>query len=137
MIIGIGTDIVNIGRIERTSERYGKRFFEKLFTKAEQKAIKEAEGGSYGCPAKMAKLFAAKEAASKALGTGFRGGITLSDIEVGHDKKGRPLLKFYNKALEQLQKLGDGEDTAAWLSLSDDYPMAQAVVVIEKIGCLK
>ena len=137
MIIGIGTDIVNIGRIERTSERYGKRFLEKLFTKAEQKAIKEAEGGSYGCPAKMAKLFAAKEAASKALGTGFRGGITWSDIEVTHDKKGRPLLKFYNKALEQLQKLSGSEEVTAWLSLSDDYPMAQAVVVIEKIDCLK
>ena len=137
MIVGIGTDIVNIGRIERTSERYGKRFLEKLFTKAEQKAIREAEGGSYGCPVKMAKLFAAKEAASKALGTGFRGGITWCDIEVTHDKKGRPLLKFYNKALEQVQRISEGENFAAWLSLSDDYPMAQAVVVIEKIGCLK
>ena len=137
MIVGIGTDVVNIGRIERTSERYGKRFLEKLFTKAEQKAICEAEGGSFGCPAKMAKLFAAKEAASKALGTGFRGGISWSDIEVTHDKRGRPLLKFYNKALEQVQKISGGEEVAAWLSLSDDYPMAQAVVVIEKIGCLK
>ncbi len=133
MIVGVGTDIVNIGRIERTSERYGKRFVEKLFTKAEQKDIAEAEGGSYGCPAKMAKLFAAKEAASKALGTGFKGGIAWSDIEVGHDKTGRPLLRFYNKALVQARKLcGEGE-ICAWLSLSDDYPMAQAVVVIEKI----
>ena len=132
MIIGLGTDIVNIGRIERTSERYGKRFSEKLFTKAEQKDIIEAQGGSYGCPAKMAKLFAAKEAASKALGTGFKGGIVWSDIEVGHDKKGRPLLRFYNKALEQARKLCDGGEFSVWLSLSDDYPMAQAVVIIEK-----
>lgn len=133
MIVGIGTDIVNIGRIERTSARYGKRFVEKLFTISEQKDIKNAEGGSYGCPAKMAKLFAAKEAASKALGTGFRGGISWSDIEVGHDKNGRPLLSFYNKALERVEKICAGKQYIAWLSLSDDYPVAQAVVIIEKI----
>ena len=137
MIIGIGTDIVNIGRIERTSERYGKRLLEKLFTKAEQKDILAAAGESFGCPAKMAKLFAAKEAASKALGTGLKAGITWSDIEVGHDKRGRPLLNFYNKALEQAQRLSGGEEFVAWLSLSDDYPIAQAMVVIEKMGCLK
>ncbi len=137
MIVGIGTDVVNIGRIERTSERYGKRFLEKLFTKAEQRDILAAAGESFGCPAKMAKIFAAKEAASKALGTGVAAGIAWCDIEVSHDKNGRPLLNFYNKALERAQSLSGGEDFAAWLSLSDDYPMAQAVVVIEKIGCLK
>ena len=110
MIVGVGIDVVNIGRIERTSARYGKRFVEKLFTISEQKDIKNAEGGSYGCPAKMAKLFAAKEAASKALGTGFRGGISWSDIEVGHDKNGRPLLSFYNKALERVEKYVPGSN---------------------------
>lgn len=133
MIVGVGIDVVNIGRIERTSARYGNKFVEKLFTISEQKDIKNAEGGSYGCPAKIAKLFAAKEAASKALGTGFRGGITWSDIEVSHDNKGRPLLKFYNKALERVEKICDGGSYVAWLSLSDDYPVAQAVVVIEKM----
>ncbi len=137
MIVGIGTDVVNIGRIERTSERYGKRFLEKLFTKAEQRDILAAAGESFGCPAKMAKIFAAKEAASKALGTGVAAGIAWCDIEVSHDKNGRPLLNLYNKALERAQSLSGGEEFATWLSLSDDYPMAQAVVVIEKIGCLK
>ncbi len=133
MIVGLGTDIVNIGRIERASVRYGKRFQEKLFTKAEQKAIEEAKGGSYGSPAKMAKIFAAKEAASKALGTGMSGGISWCDIEVGHDNKGRPLLHLYNNALEQAQKLCAGGKVATWLSLSDDYPVANAIVIIEKI----
>ena len=102
MIVGIGTDVVNIGRIERTSERYGKRFLEKLFTKAEQRDILAAAGESFGCPAKMAKIFAAKEAASKALGTGVAAGIAWCDIEISHDKNGRPLLNFYNKALNVL-----------------------------------
>ncbi|MBE6448386.1 MAG: holo-[acyl-carrier-protein] synthase [Alphaproteobacteria bacterium] len=133
MIVGIGTDVVNIGRIERTAERYGKRFCEKIFTKEEQKDIAEAKTNCCGSPAKMAKLFAAKEAASKALGTGFRGGIVWSDIEVSHDKQGRPLLKFYNKALMRINELCGNGEYAAWLSLSDDYPIAQAVVVIEKL----
>lgn len=133
MIVGVGTDVVNIGRIERTSARYGKRFVEKLFTYSEQKDIRNAEGGNCGAPAKMAKLFAAKEAASKALGTGFRGGVTWSDIEVAHDKNGRPLLNFYNKALERVEAICEGSQYVAWLSLSDDYPIAQAVVVIEKM----
>ncbi len=133
MIVGLGTDIVNIGRIERTSVRYGKRFVEKLFTKAEQKAIEEAKGGSYGSPAKIAKLFAAKEAASKALGTGISGGISWCDIEVGHDANGRPLLSLYNKALERAQLLCAGGEVQTFLSLSDDYPVANAIVIIEKI----
>ncbi|MBE6452758.1 MAG: holo-[acyl-carrier-protein] synthase [Alphaproteobacteria bacterium] len=130
MIIGLGTDVVNIGRVERTCARYGKRFSEKLFTLQEQKdieAIKESLR-----PYKMAKLFAAKEAAAKALGSGFSGGIAWSDIEVGHDKNGRPLLFFYNKALLKIKSLVGDANYSVWLSLSDDYPMAQAVVVIEK-----
>ncbi len=133
MIVGIGTDIVNIGRIERASDRYGRRFLEKIFTAAEQADIAAAKSGSFGSPAKMAKIFAAKEAAAKALGTGFRNGILWCDIEVSHDKKGRPLLRFYNKALEQAQKLSDGKEFSAWLSLSDDWPAAIAMAVIEKI----
>lgn len=132
MIVGLGTDIVNVGRVERTCARYAKRFMERLFTHKEQKdilALAEAVR-----PYKMAKLFAAKEAAAKALGTGFSKGIAWSDIEVSHDESGRPLLVLHNQALAQAKKITQGGDFALWLSLSDDYPMAQAVVVIEKIN---
>ncbi|MBQ9731954.1 MAG: holo-ACP synthase [Alphaproteobacteria bacterium] len=131
MIVGLGTDVVNIGRVERTCSRYGKRFGEKLFTLSEQKdiaAVKEEKK-----PYKMAKLFAAKEAAAKALGSGFSGGIAWTDIEVKHDKNGRPLLEFYNKALDKLLEITNGGEYSVWLSLSDDYPIAQAVAIIEKI----
>lgn len=130
MIVGLGTDVVNIGRVERAYQRYGKKFTEKLFTEQEQKdvALVSEDKRAY----KVAKLFAAKEAASKALGTGFSGGIAWSDIEISHDSNGRPLLVFYNKALKQAQKLTGSENFSAWLSLSDDYPLAQAVVVLEK-----
>lgn len=131
MIVGLGTDVVNIGRVERTCARYGKRFSEKLFTLQEQKDIASVKED--GRPYKMAKLFAAKEAAAKALGSGFSGGIAWSDIEVGHDKSGKPLLIFYNKALERVKAITEGGDFAVWLSLSDDYPIAQAVAIIEKI----
>ena len=132
MIVGLGTDIVNVGRVERTCARYAKRFMERLFTHKEQKdilALAEAVR-----PYKMAKLFAAKEAAAKALGTGFSKGIAWSDIEVSHDESGRPLLVLHNQALAQAKKITQGGSFSLWLSLSDDYPMAQAVVVIEKIN---
>ena len=135
MIIGLGTDIVNVGRVERTCSRYARRFMERLLTKQEQKDISALAEAVR--PYKMAKLFAAKEAAAKALGTGFSKGIAWSDIEISHDSKGRPLLVLYNKALDQARKLAGGDNFALWLSLSDDYPMAQAVVVIEKTDCLK
>ncbi|MBE6445559.1 MAG: holo-[acyl-carrier-protein] synthase [Alphaproteobacteria bacterium] len=132
MIVGLGTDIVNVGRVERTCSRYARRFMERLFTKQEQKDILAL--AETVRPYKMAKLFAAKEAAAKALGTGFSKGIAWSDIEVSHDESGKPLLVLYNKALIQANKIAQGKDFTLWLSLSDDYPMAQAVVVIEKIG---
>ncbi len=130
MIIGLGTDVVNIGRVERAYQRYGKKFTEKLFTEQEQKDVTSVSEDKRAY--KVAKLFAAKEAASKALGTGFSGGIAWSDIEISHDKSGRPLLIFHNKALKQAQKITGGDAFSAWLSLSDDYPLAQAVVVLEK-----
>ena len=134
MIVGLGTDIVNIGRMERTAERYGDKFVNKLFTADEKVDIANADGTSYGRPAKMARMFAAKEAAAKALGTGFRNGIMWCDIEVKHDKLGRPLLVFYNKALAKAKKICGGDKFESWLSLSDDYPFAQAVAIIEKIS---
>ena len=131
MIIGLGTDVVNIGRVERTCARYGKRFSERLLTPKERKEVDAVQENVR--PYKMAKLFAAKEAAAKALGPGFSGGIAWTDIEVSHDKSGRPLLIFYNKALSRVKELTCGADFSVWLSISDDYPMAQAVAIIEKI----
>ena len=133
MIVGIGTDVVNIGRIERTAERYGKRFCEKIFTKEEQKDIAEAKTNCCGSPAKMAKLFAAKEAAAKALGTGFSNGIEWREIAISHDENGTPLLDLSGKALTRVLQLCDGGSFQSLVSLSDDYPFAQAVVIIEKI----
>ncbi len=130
MIYGLGTDIVNIERIASVMAKFEARFMERAFTKTEQQAI-AAETGKLRRNARAAKLFAAKEAAVKALGTGFRDGISWREIEVSHDPLGKPLLKFSGKAAEKLVA-ATGEKTAVFhLSLSDDYPMAAAVVIIE------
>ena len=133
MIVGLGTDIVNIERIEKSCSKFGEHLTAKLFTPAEQADIKRASVSPRGKYFKTAKLFAAKEAVSKALGTGFSEGIGWQDIEIGHDEKGRPLATLNGKAAERASYLCDGGKWRLWLSLSDEYPLAQAVVIIEKI----
>ena len=133
MIYGLGTDIINIDRIAQTLAKFGDRFAERTFTEGEQAEI-TAETNAARCSAKAAKLFAAKEAAVKALGTGFRDGISWRDVEVSHDALGKPLLKFYGAAAAKLASVSQGKTAVLHLSLSDDYPVATAVVIIEFLG---
>jgi len=125
VIFGIGTDIVAVARMQDSLEKHGERFARRILTDAEYDRYKE-----HAHPAGfLAKRFAAKEAAAKALGTGFRDGLSLQHIEVSNDVLGKPELKFYLRASELVGSLGIG---ASYLSLSDEKEFAVAYVVLTK-----
>lgn len=127
MIIGIGNDLCDIRRIEKTLERFGERFLDKVFTPEERrKAFSRAH------PARtLAKRFAAKEALSKALGTGFRAGVHMKDIGVVNAPGGRPTLALSKGAAKRLQSLiPPGYSARIDLTLTDEYPIAEAVVIV-------
>ncbi len=131
MIIGLGSDLINIRRIERTLERFGERFINRIFTKGEREKSERraARAESY------AKRFAAKEACSKALGTGFRKGIFWRDMEVVNLPSGKPTMRLTGGAAERLQSLTpSGMTTQIDVSLTDEPPTAQAIVVISAIA---
>ena len=130
MIIGLGNDLCDIRRIERTIERYGERFLQRVFTVEERrKAFSRAHSART-----FAKRFAAKEAASKALGTGFRYGVYLKDIGVVNAPTGRPTLALTGGAAERLAKMvPDGFKPRIDVTLTDEYPLAQAIVIISAI----
>ncbi|ARC87377.1 holo-ACP synthase [Rhodovulum sp. MB263] len=128
MILGIGTDLANIDRIAATLERFGDRFRTRVFTEAEQaKAEHRADAaGTY------AKRWAAKEACSKALGTGLRMGISWKDMAVTNLPTGQPVMALTGWAAERLAELTPpGHEAIVHVSLTDDHPWAQAFVVIE------
>jgi holo-[acyl-carrier protein] synthase len=130
MIIGLGNDMVDIRRIEQTLERYGSRFVARIFTDIEQKKSdrRAQRAASY------AKRFAAKEACSKALGTGFRRGVFWKDMGVVNEPSGRPTLQLTGGAREQLDRITPAGHTARiQLTITDDFPYAQAVVIIEAV----
>ncbi len=130
MIIGIGNDIVDIRRIEKTLERFGDRFVEKVFTEQERR---RAFGRAHPA-ATLAKRFAAKEAMSKALGTGFRSGVHLKDIGVVNAPTGRPTLDLKKGAAKHLALLTPpGYSVRIDLTLTDEYPLAEAVVIISAV----
>jgi holo-[acyl-carrier protein] synthase len=130
MIIGIGSDLVDISRIEKTVARYGQRFIQRIYTEHEQK---KAASRANPVPT-YAKRFAAKEACSKALGTGFRNNVYFRDMGVVNLPSGQPTLKLTGGALKQLESLTPpGKEIRIHLSITDDYPWAQAFVVIEAI----
>ncbi len=130
MIIGIGNDIVDIRRIEKTLERFGDRFVEKVFTEQERR---RAFGRAHPA-ATLAKRFAAKEAMSKALGTGFRSGVHLKDIGVVNAPTGRPTLDLKEGAARHLATLiPPGYSVRIDLTLTDEYPLAEAVVIISAV----
>jgi holo-[acyl-carrier protein] synthase len=131
MIIGLGSDIVQITRIEQAYVRFGAKFLNKIYTKYEQ-AQAQGMTDNRKIMSYYAKRFAAKEACVKAMGCGFRGKICFSDIEVSNDDLGKPLLKLYNEAAKMLNTLTVGK-MVIHLSLSDDYPVAMAVVIISMI----
>ena len=132
MIIGIGSDILDIRRIERTIERHGDRFLERIFTTAERaKAEKRTERIR---AATYAKRFAAKEAASKALGTGVRAGVFWRDLGVVNLPSGQPTLRLTGGAAERLKAITPaGHGAVIALTMTDEFPYAQAMVVITAV----
>ncbi|MGA9443031.1 MAG: holo-ACP synthase [Methyloceanibacter sp.] len=130
MIIGLGNDIIDIRRIEKTIERFGERFLARVFTetercKSDRRALRAA---SY------AKRFAAKEACAKALGTGFSRGVFWHDLGVVNLPSGRPTLELTGGAAQILDELTPtGHDVRIDLTITDDFPTAQAIVIISAI----
>ena len=130
MILGLGNDIVDIRRIEESLNRFGDRFRDRLFTDIE----KRKSDGRLMRAASYAKRFAAKEACSKALGTGFRRGVFWKDMGVVNEPSGRPTMVLTGGALKQLERLTPaGKKARIHLTITDDHPWAQAVVIIEAI----
>ena len=131
MIIGLGSDIVDIRRIEKTLERFGERFIQRIYTVAErQKSERRANRA-----ASYARRFAAKEACSKALGTGFRRGVYWRDLGVVNLPSGKPTMKLTGGALKRLEELTPAGMTAQIdLSMTDDDPLAQAIVLISAVS---
>jgi holo-[acyl-carrier protein] synthase len=128
MISGIGTDLCDIRRIEKSLKRYGRRFKEKIFTAAEIAYCEARSGsGSY-----YAKRFAAKEALAKALSDETTGALSWTDVGVKNDPSGRPILNLTGSAIQRLEAFTPGGYTPhIHLTLTDDYPYAMAFVVIE------
>jgi len=130
MILGLGNDVIDIRRIERTIEVYGERFLNRVFTETERLRSdrRKQRAASY------AKRFAAKEACSKALGTGLRKGVFWRDMGVVNLPSGRPTLKLTGGAAAQLARITPpGYEARIDLSITDDFPMAQAIVIISAI----
>jgi holo-[acyl-carrier protein] synthase len=127
VIIGLGNDIIDIRRIEKTLARYGDRFLARVFTEIErQKSERRAERA-----ASYAKRFAAKEACAKALGTGLRHGVYWRDMGVINLPSGRPTLRLTGGAARQLDAITpEGYEVRIDLTLTDDFPLAEAVVII-------
>jgi holo-[acyl-carrier protein] synthase len=128
MILGIGSDLCDIRRIENSLARFGERFTQRIFTTGEQaKSDRRAtRAESY------ARRFAAKEACSKALGTGIRSGVFWRDMEVVNLPSGRPTMRLTGGAAARLaEMLPPGHEAVVHVSLTDDPPLAQAFVVIE------
>ncbi len=130
MILGIGNDLIDIKRIEKSLERFGDRFVQRIFTEVEQK---RSEGRATRA-ASYAKRFAAKEACSKALGTGLRRGVFWRDMGVVNQRGGQPTMALTGGALARLQELTPaGMSAQIHLTLTDEYPMAQAIVIISAV----
>jgi len=130
MIIGLGSDLIDIRRIEQTLERFGPRFINRVFTELEQRKSERRAARA----ATYAKRFAAKEACAKALGTGLRNGVFWRDMGVINLPSGQPTLKLTGGAAKRLQEITPkGMKAEISLTLTDDYPLAQAIVIISAV----
>ncbi len=141
MILGIGADIVDSRRLERPLRNHSERFLSKIMTEQERiyvlhrlaplKIFLDEEKHTQRLSLQIAKIFAAKEAFVKALGTGFRGGLGFLDIEIQRNALGKPTFQLHSKAQEVFQNLIPfGMEGQVHLSLSDEYPYAQAFVTL-------
>jgi len=131
MIIGIGSDLCNIERIQRSLDRFGDRFVQRVFTETERR---KAESRPFTRAGTYAKRFAAKEAFSKAIGTGFKRGVFMKDIGVVNQPSGAPTLALTGGAKERLDEMTpEGHAAHVHLTMTDDHPFAQAFVIIVAI----
>lgn len=129
MIIGMGSDLCSIERIQNSLDRFGDRFVNRVFTEAEKA---KAARRPYTAAGTLAKRFAAKEAYSKAVGTGFKAGVFMRDIGVVNAPSGAPTLALSGGAAARLAAITpEGYEAVVHLTLTDDHPWAQAFVVIE------
>ncbi len=130
MIIGIGSDLIDIRRVEQTLERFGDRFVERIFTEVEQRKSERRRMRA----ASYAKRFAAKEACSKALGTGIRRGVFWKDMGVVNIRGGQPTMALTGGALVRLEEITPpGMAPVIHLTITDDHPLAQAFVIISVV----
>jgi holo-[acyl-carrier protein] synthase len=131
MILGLGSDLIDIRRIEKSIERFGDRFIDRIYTEVEKaKSDKRNQRA-----ASYAKRFAAKEACAKALGTGLNRGVYWRDMGVVNLPGGKPTMKLTGGALARLESLTPAGHTAVIdLSITDDFPLAQAIVIISAIA---
>ena len=130
MIIGIGSDLIDIRRIEKSLERHGQRFIQRIYTEVEQARSE----GRAGRAASYAKRFAAKEACAKALGTGLAQGVFWRDMGVVNLPSGKPTIALTGGAAARLAGiLPQGHKAAIHLTITDDFPLAQAFVIIEAL----
>ncbi|MDO9458932.1 MAG: holo-ACP synthase [Alphaproteobacteria bacterium] len=130
MVIGLGNDLIDIRRIEKTLERFGARFINRLYTEKEQARSERKPNRA----ASYAKRFAAKEACSKALGTGFRKGVYWRDMGVSNLSTGKPTMVLTGGALQRLREITpEGCAAQIDLTLTDDFPLAQAIVLITAV----
>jgi len=131
MIVGLGSDLCNIERIQRSLDRFGERFIARVFTDIERA---KAERRPFTRAGTFAKRFAAKEAYSKAVGTGFKRGVFMKDIGVVNLPSGQPTLELTGGAKERLDAMTPpGHAALIHLTMTDDHPFAMAVVIIEAI----
>ncbi len=130
MIIGIGSDLIDIRRIDKTLERHGERFVERVFTPVERARSERRKQRA----ASYAKRFAAKEACSKALGTGLSDGVFWRDMGVVNLPGGKPTMHLTGGAADRLARLTPaGHRAVVHLTITDDFPLAQAFVIIEAV----
>jgi len=135
MIIAIGSDLCNIERIQNSLDRFGERFINRVFTDVEKA---KAARRPYTMAGTLAKRFAAKEAFSKAVGTGFKAGVFMKDIGVANAKSGAPTLALTGGAAARLAAITpEGYQAIVHLTLTDDHPWAQAFVIIEALPIQK
>jgi holo-[acyl-carrier protein] synthase len=128
MIVGIGSDLCNIERIQNSIDRFGERFLMRVFTPVERK---KAEGRPFTAAGTLAKRFAAKEAFSKAVGTGFKRGVFMKDIGVVNAPSGAPTIVATGGAKARLDALApEGHAIDIHLTMTDDHPWAQAFVIL-------
>ena len=133
MIIGTGSDLIDIRRVEAVLDRHGRRFIERCFTDVEIAKAERRRGAGTHIDT-YAKRFAAKEACSKALGTGFNHGVFMKDIGVVNDESGRPTLALTGGAQKRLlDMIPAGRKPLIHLTLTDEPPLAQAYVIIEAV----